>query len=47
MEYCKNNMPKDYDIRKMVFEIKEFNNMKDANIYPGDLIKIPIKHNFK
>ena len=37
------NMPKDYDIRKMVIEIKEFNNMKDAYIYPGDLIKIPIK----
>ncbi|WP_025641145.1 cell division suppressor protein YneA [Schnuerera ultunensis] len=39
------NMPKNYDVRKMVFEIKEFNQMVDANIYPGDLIKIPIKHN--
>ncbi|CCQ93086.1 conserved exported hypothetical protein [[Clostridium] ultunense Esp] len=39
------NMPKNYDVRKMVFEIKEFNQMVDANIYPDDLIKIPIKHN--
>ncbi|HSH34885.1 LysM peptidoglycan-binding domain-containing protein [Schnuerera sp.] len=38
------NMPENYDIRKMVFEIKEFNQMVDVNIYPGDLIKIPIKH---
>lgn len=37
------NIPKDYDVRKMVFEIKEFNNMNDAYIYPGDIIKIPIK----
>lgn len=36
-------MPEKYDIRKMVFEIKEVNNMNNANIYPGDLIKIPIK----
>lgn len=39
------NMPENYDVRKMVFEIKEFNQMIDANIYPGDLIKIPIKYN--
>ncbi|MCF6464959.1 LysM peptidoglycan-binding domain-containing protein [Clostridium sp. Cult2] len=39
------NMPSNYDVRKMVFEIKEFNQMIDANIYPGDLIKVPIKHN--
>lgn len=42
-DIAKSNMPKDYDIRKMVFEIKEFNNMEDAYIYPGNLIKVPIK----
>ncbi|NMA87232.1 MAG: LysM peptidoglycan-binding domain-containing protein [Tissierellia bacterium] len=36
-------MPEKYDVRKMIFEIKEVNNMNNANIYPGDLIKIPIK----
>ena len=42
-----NNMTNDYDVRKMVFEIIEFNQMEDANIYPGDLIKVPVKHNLK
>ena len=41
------NMPEKYDVRKMVYEIMEFNQMKDAYIYPGDLVKIPIKHNPK
>ena len=36
-------MPKEYDIRKMVFEIKEINNMDNAKIYPGDSVKVPIK----
>ena len=40
-----NNMPKEYDVRKMVFEIMEFNHMKNAYIYPGNKIKIPIKYN--
>lgn len=35
------NIPERYDVRKMVFEIKELNNMKDVEIHPGDLIKIP------
>lgn len=42
-----NNMPKNYDVRKMVFEIIEFNHMENADIYPGDIIKIPRKHNPK
>ena len=42
-----NNMPKEYDVRKMVFEIIEFNHMENASIYPGDLIKVPIKHSPK
>lgn len=37
------NTPEKYDIRQMVYEIIEFNQMEDAYIYPGDLIKIPIK----
>lgn len=38
------NMPDDYDVRKMVYEIREFNNLDNATIYPGDIIKVPIKH---
>lgn len=38
------NMPDGYDVRKMIYEIREFNNMDSADIYPGDIIKIPIKH---
>ena len=33
----------DYDIRKMVYEIKSFNNLDTNYIFPGDIIKIPIK----
>lgn len=39
------NMPENYDVRRMIFEIREFNQMENADIYPGDLLKIPIKHN--
>ena len=42
-DIAKVNMPENYDTRKMVFEIKEFNNMKSSYIYPGELIKVPIK----
>ncbi len=42
-----NYMPKGYDVRKMVFEIIEFNDIEGASIYPGDLIKVPIKYNSK
>ncbi|MCR2042700.1 cell division suppressor protein YneA [Anaerosalibacter massiliensis] len=38
------NKPKDYDTRKMVCDIVEFNNLKEMNIYPGDIIKVPIKN---
>lgn len=37
------NMPKGYDVRKMVYEIRKFNNMDSADIYPGEIIKIPIR----
>jgi len=34
--------PDDYDIRKMIYEIKELNNMETSMIYSGDKIKIPL-----
>jgi hypothetical protein len=36
------NIPEGYDIRKMIYEIKELNNIETGYIYPGDTIKIPI-----
>lgn len=36
------NMPDKYDIRYLVYKLKEFNNLDTAHIYPGDTIKIPI-----
>lgn len=36
------NMPHDYDVRRMVYDIKELNNMETSSIYEGDTIKIPI-----
>ncbi len=36
------HMPKDYDVRKMVYDIKKFNEMEDSFIVAGDIIKIPI-----
>ncbi|NLJ79089.1 MAG: LysM peptidoglycan-binding domain-containing protein [Tissierellia bacterium] len=41
MEY----KPEGYDIRKMVFEIIEYNDIENVNIHPGDLIKVPIRYN--
>jgi LysM repeat protein len=35
-------LPKDYDVRKMIFEIRELNDMEDSYIYAGETIKIPI-----
>jgi LysM repeat protein len=31
------------DIRKLVYEIREENNLKTANIYPGQQLVIPIE----
>lgn len=31
------------DIRKTVYEISKLNNIQNASIYPGDVIKIPVK----
>lgn len=35
-------LPEKTDIRKMIYDIKEFNGMDNSYIYPGDIIKIPI-----
>ncbi|MDR7856200.1 LysM peptidoglycan-binding domain-containing protein [Tissierella sp.] len=35
-------LSEDTDIRKMIYDIKKFNNMDTSYIYPGDIIKIPI-----
>jgi hypothetical protein len=37
-----NYLPEKTDIRKMIYDIKEFNEMDNSYIYPGDMIKIPI-----
>lgn len=39
---AKEYLPLNYDIRKMIYNIKEINEIESANIYPGDIIKIPI-----
>lgn len=31
------------DVRKVLYDIRKFNNMSSGHIYPGDIIKIPIK----
>jgi len=40
-QIAKKNNPNNYDIRKVVHEIMKINEMKNANIKPGDTIKIP------
>lgn len=36
------NMPDGYDVRYLVYKLREFNNLETAYIYPGDAIKVPI-----
>ncbi|HHV71075.1 MAG TPA: LysM peptidoglycan-binding domain-containing protein [Clostridia bacterium] len=36
-KYC----PQDQDIRKSIWEIRRINNLDDANIKPGQVLKIP------
>lgn len=38
-------MPKKYDIRKMVYEIRELNKLETSYIFPGEIIKIPLMEN--
>lgn len=40
---AKNNNPNNYDIRRVVNRIMTFNDMKNAKIKPGDILKIPIR----
>jgi hypothetical protein len=35
--------PKKQDIRKSIWEIREINNLDDASIKPGQVLKIPVK----
>jgi len=35
-------MPKKYDVRKMVYDIKELNHLETSFIFPGEVIKIPL-----
>ena len=36
------HMPKDYDVRRMVYDIKMLNEMDQSFIVAGETIKIPI-----
>jgi hypothetical protein len=35
-------MPRNYDVRQMVYDIRQLNKMDTGSIHPGDLIKVPI-----
>lgn len=35
--------PEKYDVRDLVAEIRDVNNIKDLNIKPGEVIKIPLR----
>ncbi|HLS54059.1 MAG TPA: LysM peptidoglycan-binding domain-containing protein [Tissierellaceae bacterium] len=34
--------PDKYDVRKMVYDIKEYNQLDNYYLYPGDTIKVPL-----
>ena len=35
-------MPQNYDVRQMIYNIRQLNNMETVSIHPGDKIKVPI-----
>ena len=35
--------PDKYDVRDMVAEIRDFNQLEDISIKPGDIIKVPLR----
>ncbi len=35
-------MPQNYDVREMIYNIRQLNNMNTVSIHPGDKIKVPI-----
>ncbi|NLN13995.1 MAG: LysM peptidoglycan-binding domain-containing protein [Tissierellia bacterium] len=39
---ARNYMPDKYDTRYLVHKLREFNELETAQIYPGDIIKVPI-----
>lgn len=34
----------DENIQKVIFEVMEFNNKQNSDLYPGEKLKIPIKY---
>lgn len=40
-EIAKEYGPPDRDIRRVVFEIRKFNNLEENYIYPGQVIQVP------
>lgn len=36
------NLPEDYDVRKMVYDIKKINDLQTGEIFHGDILKIPV-----
>jgi len=42
-DIAKDFRDKNKDIRNLIYEIENINSLKDYNIYPGQIIKIPIK----
>lgn len=36
-----NYMPKNYDVREMIYIIREFNKMETSQIYIGDTLRVP------
>lgn len=41
-DIAKANNPRKIDVRDLIYEIKEYNNMKTSNIQVGDEIVVPI-----
>ncbi len=42
-EIAESEFGQNIDIRKYVYKIKKINNLKNSNIQPGQIIKIPIE----
>ena len=42
-EIAEGEFGNDIDVRKYVYKIKQINNLKNSNIHPGQIIKIPVE----
>ncbi len=42
-EIAESEFGNNVDVRKYVYKIKKINNLKNSNIHPGQIIKIPIE----